>query len=70
MPAMRAHVQYDKEEPTMTQLGQEDVYVNEQDLEEYIQKKTGIELDVIQKVLDAEFEYLKEKGLVELPEEE
>ena len=54
----------------MTQLGQEDVYVNEQDLEEYIQKKTGIELDVIQKVLDAEFEYLKEKGLVELPEEE
>ena len=51
----------------MSQPKQDALYLDEEELETYIQKKTGIQLAIIQMVLDAEFEYLKEKGFLEEP---
>lgn len=43
-----------------------EVFVDYADMAFQIYKKTGLDVEVVLKVLDAEFEYLKEKGLVEL----
>ncbi|WP_394137401.1 hypothetical protein [Cytobacillus oceanisediminis] len=43
-----------------------EVYVDYADLTYHICKKTGLDIEVVLKVIDAQFQYLKEKGLVEL----
>ncbi|WP_276208276.1 hypothetical protein [Gracilibacillus sp. YIM 98692] len=39
--------------------------VNEKDLIKYIKQKTNVSVNVIQIVLDAEIDYLKEKGIAD-----
>lgn len=47
-----------------------DLYYNDDDAVEYIKNETGLNENLIQEVLNAEFEYMKSVGLIEEPEED